>query len=224
MSLFSIKLKTKAGNDIKKKETLTVFFRLNYKKGLKTVAEYTYRIIHSNGIIDPQNVLQLKISKDVNSIEDLTLKVILNLCHIIGKTTQVHNIDPDFVLFMSPDLEGKKNKSWMYLSSVFKRPNVKDKKGNIKKSAHNEKIFNNWLTEVDREYTKEWTEDECKKLRIKKTELDMLKDFADGNPNTVFMTIDPNRDPIKYAKSLHICAMLQERIDRKTTNTLVEQP
>lgn len=223
MSVFSIKLKTKAGNDVKKKETLTVFFRVKYKKGLKTTAEYTYRIIHSNGIIDPQNVLSLKSTKDVNSMEDLTLKVMLNLCHIIGKITEKHNIDPDFVLFMSPDLEAKKNKSWMYLSSVFKRPDVKDNKGKIKKKASNEKVYNNWLADIDKNYAEEWSEEGCKKFKIKKDELDMLKYFAEGNPNTVFMTIDPNRDPVKYAKSLHICGMLQDRIDRNTTNNTVNE-
>jgi len=139
MSLFSIKLKTKNGNDVKKKESITVFFRLKYKAGLKVTAEYTYRIIHSRGIDDPRKVLQLQAAKDVTCIEDLTLKVMLNLCHILGKITKVHNITPDFVMFMSTDLGGKDkkgkefNKAWHFLRDALAKPKPdKDKKGNIK--------------------------------------------------------------------------------------------
>jgi len=52
----------------------------------------------------------------------------------------------------------------------------------------------------------------------------MLKAFADSNPNTVFMTIDPHRDPVKYSKSLHVCGDLGDRIDRNlqiTANPII---
>lgn len=212
MSLFSIKLKTKNGNDVKKKETFTAFFRIKYAQGLKTKAEYTYRIIHSNGVDDPQRVLELRAAKDVKSLEDLTLKVMLNLCHIIGQLTQKHNVDPDFILFMSPDF-GDKNASWKFLQDVFRRPKAeKDKKGNFIKQVVMKE--NNWLDEYTRDYDSIWTKEQCKKFKIKKDELDMLKAFNDMNSNTMIMSIDPNRDKTKYAKSIHICSMLQDRIDR----------
>jgi hypothetical protein len=209
MSLFSIKLKTKNGNDIKKKETFTCYFRIKFKKGLKTTAEYTYRIIHSNGIDDPQRVLELKAAKDVQSIEDLTVKVLLNLCHIISGITKKYNTDPDFILFMSPDL-GEKNSAWRFLYDAFRRPKI-DETGEKIKFLQNPDI---WLTDHEKEFDLHWNEERCKKMRIKKEELDILRQFADKNPNTVFMTIDPNRDKTKYAKSIHTCSMLKDRIDR----------
>lgn len=189
MSLFNIKLKTKNGNDIKKKETFTVFFRLKYKKNTLTKrvsALYTYRIMYSKGTIDPKRVLELKDSNLVTNIEDLTLKVMLNFCHIIGKITQTENIDSDFVLFMSPDFDSKLNRSWMYLKDVFDK---------------------------NSKYDDNWTDKDCKRFELKKAELDLLKDFANLNPNTKFMNIDPNRDTIKYKKSIGVCTALKERID-----------
>jgi hypothetical protein len=211
MSLFNIKLKTKAGNDIKKKETFTCLFRVKYKKkgaNKKITAEYTYRLFYSKGVEDPQRVLQLKNSHLVGSIEDLTLKVMLNFCHIIGNITKAHNIDPDFILFMSPDFENSKSKAWMFLNDAFRRPKKEEKK---KIDADNP--FD-WLNEYTEDFERQWTEERCKTLNIKKEELNLLKSFADLNPNTMFMTIDPNRDKQKYAKSIHICSMLQDRIDR----------
>lgn len=221
MSVFSIKLKTKAGNDVKKKQTFTVFFRLNFKPGVPKVVEYTYRIIHPMGIIDTGRVLELKIAKEVKTIEDLTLKVMLNFCHLIGKVTQQYNIDPDFIMFISPDLGDKKNHSWQFLNDVFKRPKAqKDKKGNFIGQAVVEDPFD-WLEEYSKEYEEIWSEKRCSKLGIKKEELDLLKAFGDLNPNTLFMSIDPNRDMAKYAKSLHICSMLKDRLDRNLQVTEV---
>jgi hypothetical protein len=211
MSLFSIKLKTKNGNDVKKKETFTVWFRLKYAQGIKTTAEYTYRILHSNGVDDPQRVLELKAAKDVKSIEDLTLKVLLNMCHIIGQIANKHNVDPDFILFFSPDF-GEKNGAWKFLQDAFRRPKAeKDKFGNFTNVIMKD---NNWLESFTRDYDTTWTKQYCKKYKIKKDELDMLKAFGDMNSNTMIMSIDPNRDKTKYAKSIHICKMLQDRIDR----------
>lgn len=217
MSLFSIKLKTKNGNDVHKKETVSVFFRLKYSKGLKTTAEYTYRIIHSHGVVDPQTVLEIKNSKNVESVEDLTLKVLLNLCHVIAKISSLYNIDPDFILFLSPDF-GNKNDSWQFLQDVFKRPKFEktDEKG-VKKT-YAQKVTNlkevNWLEDFTSDYHTTWTSNYCKKKGIKKEELDMLKEFGDRNSSTCIMSIDPTRDSKKYAKSIHVCNMLKDRIDR----------
>jgi len=192
MSLFNIKIKTKNGNEIGKKVTFTVWFSIFYKRNALTrnhSAYYTYLIRYGDKVNDPKRVLELKNSKDVKSLEDLTLKVILNFCHIIGQITKAEDLNPDFILFMSPDLEGKKNKAWQYLKDVFDK-NMKEKQ------------FNN-----------EWNKKECDRFKIKKPEIDLLRDFQDLNPNTKFMTIDPGRDPIKYKSSIHICHSLKERID-----------
>lgn len=203
MSIFSIKVKTKSGNDIKKKETFTVWFRLAYRLNAltrKRTVEYTFRVAYSGGAIDPKAVLELKAGTNVNSIEDLTLKVLLNLCHLLASLSKTKDINPDFILFMSPDLEGKKNKAWMFLKDVFGRDKVKDDGG--------------FLDELMDMYD-HWDVNQCNRLGIRKEELDMLKDFVDRNPNTVFMNIDPNKDPKKYAKSIAICSDLQDRMDRK---------
>lgn len=209
--MFNIKLKTKNGNDVKKKEIFTVWFSLKYAQGLKTTAEYTYRIVYNSGVIDPKAVFQLKSTKDIKSLEDLTLKVMLNLCHIISKVSSKNNIDPDFILFFSTDFGGK-NDSWKFLSDVFKRPKAeKDKSGNFTPVLLKE---NNWLREYSKDYESAWTEKNCKKSKINKNELDMLKSFGDTNSKTTIMSIDPTRDKTKYSKSIYICNMLKDRIDR----------
>ena len=205
--LFSIKLKTKNGNDVKKKHSLTVFLKMHYKKGLKREAVYTYRIMYENGVKDPQKALSIKDTVSVNSVEDLTLKVLLNLCHIIASISMIEKFDPDFVMFISPDFNSKINSSWKYLIDVFKRPQLD------KVDADHD--YDHWMKIFDEDYRERWTEEACKRLNIKKEELDMLKDFADRNPNVKFMTIDPNRDKQKYAKSITICSLLENRIFKK---------
>lgn len=205
MSIFSIKLKTKNGNDVKRKETFTVCFRLKYRKGLKTSAEYTYRIIYSKGVDDPQTVLELKNPNQIKSIEDLTVKVMLNFCHIITQICDKHKIDPDFIMFISPDFE--KSQAWKFLNSAFKRP------GKQAVATPNDPL--RWVRDFTEDYEKSWTAEKCGKMGIRKDELDMLKAFADLNPNTVLMTFDPNRDPKKYARSIAICNKLQDRINRQ---------
>jgi len=202
--LFNIKLKTKNGNDVKKKHSLTIFLKMHYKRGLKREAVYTYRIMYGNGIKDPQKLLSIKDTVLVNSIEDLTLKVLLNLCHIIANISTVEKFDPDFVMFISPDFNGKINSAWKYLIDVFKRPQL-DKLDVDHDQEH-------WMKIFDQDYRENWTEEKCKRLGIKKEELDMLKDFSDRNPNVKFMTIDPYRDKEKYAKSITICSLLESRI------------
>jgi hypothetical protein len=216
MSLFNIKLKTKNGNDIKKKETFTVFFTVSFKKGLKPIAEYTYRIIHSNGIEDQKRVLALKDAHMVKSIEDLTLKVMLNFCHILGTITKRFNVDPDFVLFISNEFGNKNNKSWQFLSDAFKRPRKTNDKGKPVEVAPD------WMDALTIDYEDRWDDKQCKKFGVKKEELDLLKAFGDLNPNTMFMTIDPERDKVKYAKSLGVIAALKDRIDRNLQITPIK--
>lgn len=205
--MFHIKLKTKNGNDVKKKHSITVFLKLHYKRGLTKEAVFTYRIMHGDKVIDPQKLLSIKDKSSVKGLEDLTLKVMLNLCHIIASISIKDNFDPDFVMFISPDFNSRFNRSWKYLIDIFKRPQLD------KIDADHDTSY--WMKIFDEDYKSTWTEDSCKKLGIKKEELDMLKGFADSNPNTKFMTIDPNRDKVKYAKSLAICSMLEERIFKK---------
>ncbi len=202
--LFNIKLKTKNGNDVKKKQTITVFFRLKFKKGLTTTAEYTYRIIYGNGVQDPKRVLTLKDTKTINTFEGFTLRVLLNLCHIVANISKINNLDPDFILFISPDLTASKNNSWMYLKSIFYRPVEKK-----------DEILNDLLKKFDKAYDSDWDVKKCFKHGFRKEELDLLKEFVDRNPNTKFMSIDPNHDPQKYSKSLIVCQDLQDRLDRK---------
>lgn len=197
--MFSIKLKTKNGNAVSKKQVITVFFRLHYKKGLRTTAEYTYRIIYgSNKVHDPGRVFSLKDQKSIKSLEDFTLKVMLNFCHIIANITQAENIDPDFIMFISPDMESK-NKSWMFLNDIFRK--AKENEDGVKVVPAN--------------FEDLWDKLRCDKLGINMGELDLLREFVEVNTNTKFMNVDPNRDPKKYAKSIQICAHLQDRIDRK---------
>lgn len=214
MSIFNIKLKTKSGNDIKKKETLTVLFRLNYKKGLTTTAEYTYRIMTSKGIIDSRKVLELKNKKDVTGVEDLTLKSMLNFCHIIGNFTKVNDINPDFILFMSPDLGGK-NRSWQFLKDAFTGIKIQVPKNVDDDPFDVNTEYTSQVLLEDKDWDNRWDNDLCSKYKIKKDELDLLRQFVLLNPNCHFMSIDPNRDPKKYAKTLHVCSMLQDRLDRK---------
>ncbi len=230
MSVFSIKLKTKAGNDLKKKETFTCLFRLRYKKNAitkKVTAEYTYRIMFSGGAADPKSVLEIKNSHLVESIEDLTLKVILNLCHVIGKLSADYNVTPDFVLFLSPELESKINNAWKFLrDALHQEPPKKKKAETVTLDEYKFKIVNH-LKKKDDNWSydfSQWTEHECGKLGIKKSELKMLKDFVELNPTTTFMSFDPNRDKERYKKSLVICEHLQERIDRQITEKADSKP
>lgn len=193
MSLFNITIKTKNGNDIKKKETFTLFFRLNYKTTIlkKVTAEYTYRIMYSSGVDDPRKVLVLKNQDKIKSANDLMLKVMLNLCHIVGVLTTKLSIDPDFMLFLSPDFENKHSNAWKFIKDAFD-------------------------TEIsDDEFDQKWQRKGCQKFGIVYEDLQMLRGFRVLNPNTVFMNIDPGRDPKKYAKSIVICNQLQDRLNRQ---------
>jgi len=190
--MFNIKLKTKNGNPIKQKETFTVFFKMKYKYNTLTkqnLAEYTYRIMHRTGIQDTGVVYRMK--ENVRSIEHMTIRVLLNCVHLVGKLTKSSGINPDFVLFISPDFESDQNMSWKFLNDCF---NHEVKTKNFKSA---------------------WNKENCDSYKIFKEELMLLRDFSDLNPNTKFMTIDPNRDKIKYRKSIIVCDALNDRLNRQ---------
>lgn len=108
MSIFNIKLKTKNGNDVKKKQMFTVYIKTTFKKHALTGrfrGFYTYRIMHNNGIEDPVCALELKNSENINNSDDFIMRVLLNMCHILVKLTDKYKIDPDFILFITPDLQ-----------------------------------------------------------------------------------------------------------------------
>ncbi len=192
MSMFSIKLKTKNGNLLKQKETFTVFFKMKFKHNALTKqshAEYTYRIMHRTGVQDTGTVYKMK--DQVQSIEHMTIRVLLNCVHILGKLTKSSGINPDFVLFISPDLDGKINKSWQFLNDCLDH--------NVKKATFRNK----------------WTKNTCTDFKIVREELMLLRDFADLNPNTKFMNIDPNYDKVKYQKSITVCDALNDRLNRQ---------
>lgn len=190
MSIFNIKLKTKNGNDLKKKETFTVFFKLKFGRGLRNTAAYTYRIMYSRGIHDTKKVLELKEPQLITSVEELTLKVILNFCHIIASISKAENIDPDFIMFISTDLNWKINSAYYFLSEVFKREDFRKSKHHHRLSAYG----------------------------IKDNDVEILEKFVELNPNTKFMALDPTQDAVKYAKSIIICSQLKGRIEELANN------
>lgn len=191
--MFSIKLKTRNGNLVKQKQTLTVFFKLKFKQSALTkqvIAEYTYRILYKNGGVKDTGVVY-KMKTEVKSIEHMTLRVMLNCIHVIGKMTKSLDLNPDFILFISTDYDSKKNKAWKFLNHCFDH----DKRSEDFKA--------NWDNEL------------CNNFKIERNELLLLRDFVDLNPNVKFMNIDPNYDKSKYHKSIAICNALNDRLDRQ---------
>lgn len=207
--IFNIKLKTKNGNDVKKKQTITVFFALNFKAGVPTIAEYTYRIVYGNGkVLDPGKALTLRDTKQVSRIESLTLRVLLNLSHLVARLTEKYNIDPDFVLFISPDLDFKKNNSWKYLKTIFKKEVVEKEDESQSTIIRSLKAFQPAEFNIN-------DPQQCGKLNLRVEELRMLDEFVEGNPNTHFMAFDPNKNVMKYGKSIAICNELNTRFTKK---------
>src|SRR5690349_11270281 len=190
--MLNIKLKTKSGNDVKEKQTITVYFSLNWKNGLTKTTDYTYKIIYGkNKVLDTGKVNSLKFNKDIYKIESFTLRVILNMCFILKGFIQEYNLNPDYVLFISNELDIKKNHSWMYLGTIFaRRDNTEIIKG--------KNIFEIDTVKVGYEA---WDNNYCQKFNINKFELDCLKKFVDNRPTVKFKMIDPKRDKGKYAKS-----------------------
>lgn len=182
--MFNIKLKTKNGNDINEKVIFNVYFKLKYIRGLKTTAVYTYRIYYGNRenskIRDSGSVFEIKDNVNVISREDLTIKVILNLIHIIVGISKKENLDPDVISFISTDFDSF-NLSWNAFNPIFRR--------------------------------KEIAIENMKFSRMTIETVETLKAFVDLNPNTSFYYTDPNKDPVRYAKSLIICSQLNGRIE-----------
>lgn len=202
MLSFNIKLKTKNGNEVKKKQSFTVFFKLNYKVNPfsnKTIAEYTYRIMHGDKVYDSRAVMAIKDSKSVSSFEDLTLKVILNMIYLISKVCEEEDITPDLIMFITPDFKGSINRIVVHINKIF----------NSSKDFNNEDLTRN------ENFIKGFTESKhIKKIGVKGSDLEMLIEFVKKNPFTKFIAYNPNVDPIRYKKSLYICQQLQDRISR----------
>lgn len=227
MGIFNIKVKTKNGNDIGKKVTFTVFLRIKHKKNLLTKrieAMYTYKIMYGDHkTYDPKKALKLK-NENIKSFEDFTLKVFLNMAHIIASISKKENLEPDFILFMTPDLAEKGNRSWTFVRDVFMKPgdavikqspfnvdslaDILDSSGSMKATG-----FKEQPTMSDEEFRDIYTEKYCKKMEIERDEIFMFKTFRDLNPNTTFMLIDPQRNAVKYSKSIAICNQLKERFE-----------
>lgn len=127
MGIFNIKLKTKNGNDIKHKVVFNVYFQLRYVRGLKTTAVYTYRVYYSkegqSKIKDTGGVFEIKDNTNVISREDLTIKVMLNLIHIMVNIAKEEDLDPDVITFVSTDFDNL-NLVWRVLSPIFKRKEI----------------------------------------------------------------------------------------------------
>lgn len=189
MGIFNIKLKTRNGNDIKEKVVFNVYFQLKYVKGLKTTAIYTYRIYYSNKgesrVKDEEAVFEIRDSDGVISKEDLTIKVMLNLIHIISNITKEENLDPDGICFFSTEFTTN-NLVWRVLNNVFK----KDRSKKIHIAAP-----------------------EVAQSRMIPDTVDILLNFVILNPNVSFYHIDPNRDSVRYAKSIIVCSQLKGRIE-----------
>lgn len=203
MSVFSIKLKTRNGNDVKKKETITVFFKTKYRAGIRpTPSQFTFRIMSSQGVYDTLKVYDLK--DRTFSYEDMMLKVIINLCHMVEKLSKDGNYDPDFILFMTPDLQTPKNKAFMFIKDIFFRPESKTSIQTLTK----EQIE---LT-LDTIFSENWDAIRCSLYKLKYDELEMLQQFSKKHCLSKVMFIDPSRNPVKYAKSIHIIKMLEDRL------------
>jgi hypothetical protein len=127
MSIFNIKLKTKNGNNVKDKVVFNIYFQLKYSKGLTTRTAYTYRIYYGNKdnskIKDTRGVFEIKDSNNVISGEDLTIKVMLNLIHIIVGISKKENLNPDAICFISTDFNTS-NLVWRALLPMFRRNDI----------------------------------------------------------------------------------------------------
>lgn len=104
MSILKLKLKTKAGNNVDKKETFTCVFASNKKESLINGVPpslFSFKIVYNGGLYDTGEVYQLK---DHNhSGLEASLKIMLNCLHVISRISEKENITPDRVMLISAD-------------------------------------------------------------------------------------------------------------------------
>lgn len=189
MSMFNIKLKTKNGNDIKHKEIITAYFRTNFSKNVLTksnFAEFTYRVLYKDVVIDPQVVLEMKNPEKIQGREDLILKTMLNCAYVMTKISDEYNIHPDFLMFISTDFDSAFSGAFPICMNVFEKD---------RKTGRFLNTLKNYNSNME-ENTK------------------LLRALSEANPNTKFMVVNPAKEPRKYAGSIKICDWLDERMNR----------
>ena len=103
--MFKLKLKTKAGNEIKDKIIFNVFIKIKYAKSVInntcTRASYVYEISWQKGYIKSNVVLDIKDKDSILNKKDLLSKVMLNTCIILYKYCQKHSLVPDHIRFIN---------------------------------------------------------------------------------------------------------------------------
>lgn len=195
MSVFKIKIKTKNGNDIKNKQTFTVFFVYKITTSLltgKTEARYTYKIFYNKGVYDKKTVFTLTNETKEFSKNLVLVKIVINMLHLINSIAKKENILPDTILFISPLL--KANNTLTMIDSF-----ITVGKDTVFNSTHEVKEFYKGHTK------KHGINDDC---------LDLLIQKSKNLSQTYVKWINPSEDKEKYAKSIGICNQLTERFNR----------
>lgn len=184
MLLFKIKLKTKAGNDVKNKQSFNIVFATSFKKNAITkviTGKYTYKIIYDKNVVDTGKVYLVKDSESLINDTDLTVKVILNLLILVKNICDKENINPDLIMLNSVDFSSP---------SCFRMQIYDAMSGN----EPTKRTLTTLKLPMDYELFK------------------LLRKLCASQQNTKFMCIDPNSDSIKYTKSLKICDTLIKRL------------
>lgn len=183
MSLFKIRLQTKAGNDVKNKQSFNIVFATSFKinaiTGKKT-GLYTYKIIYSKSYEDKSKVFEIKDSDNLINHEDLILKVIVNLMTVVQGICKEKNISPDLIMLNSVDFSTYKY-VLNQLVNCFRDIDIANKTKTKLNFPKDYIIFN------------------------------LITKFCASQQNTRFMCIDPTSSPT-YVKSFEICKTLIKRI------------
>ena len=185
MSLFKIKLQTKAGNDVKNKQSFNVVFKSSFKKNAitqKITGHYTFKIIYSKNIKDFNKVFTIKDTDNLINKYDLTIKVVINLITLVINICKKENINADLIMLNSSDFTG----------SPYLRNQLINCAGN---NVPGGRIYHK--LELTRNYKM----------------FNLLVDLCASQQNTRFMFIDPNSSPEKYIKSIEISNMLTKRLN-----------
>ena len=184
MLLFKIKLKTKAGNDVKNKQSFNVLFATSFKKNAITkvaTGKYTYKIIYDKNVVSPDKVYIVKDPENLINDLDLTIKVIINLLTLVKDICKKENINPDLIMFNSVDFTGS-SAFRMQLCNALLGSEPTGRTLESLKLPRNYKLFK------------------------------LIKELCASQQTTKFMCIDPNSSPVKYNKSLKICDVLIKRL------------